>query len=332
MPSDSDNIEKYRIIQAEDRFSDADLFIRTFRIQSWEATRSFIRNYMSASGPEFMSLLRKTRTWEGAGKQPFECNDGNGDWLEDILSMAMHRFRTDRLDDLSFIGSITSPFSKRGALPWDLPKDRYYLMPFDGDGGYLTITGKPRMGKTNAGALYTEMWLRSFPGSEVLTNIPFETEHEGVRHVSTLSDLLQGVADALEAGRRWLWILDEGGVVWLRAQAMRKENIGLEKFARIVPKLHGSFIYIEQREVGVPTIIQDFAVSHLVALAKGLIYSDLEQLKGTIKDVPPAKFAYRTGGVGAFYPDVEMEDVLFNLRETGHGTQADRIREALAEK
>lgn len=331
MPSDSENIAEYRITQAEHRYTDVDVFFRTFRIQPWENVRSVMRNF-TPHGTWFVDLLRDTRVWESEGKRPFECELEGGILLEDELANRVQNYRTERLDDLSLIGSLTSPFTKQGAMEWDMPKEKYYLRPFDGDGGYLTIVGKPRLGKTNTGALYTEMWLRAFPGTEVLTNIPFQAEHEGVRHVSTMSDLLQGVADALEAGRRWLWILDEGGVVWLRAQAMRKENIGLEKFARIVPKLGGSFIYIEQRESGVPTIIQDFAQSHIVALNRGLIYSDIEKLEGTIKQVPPAPFAYRTGGVGAFYPDVEMEDVLFNLRETGHGTQADRIREALAEK
>src|SRR3989337_980653 len=121
---------------------------------------------------------------------------------------------------------------------------------------------------------------QTMPWSYIKENVflaPFKGDG-GDRSVSAMSDLLRGIAAALADDRKWLWVLDEAGLVWLRAEAMTIRARGLEKFARIVPQLGGSFIYIEQRIEGVPTVITDFAESHVFCTSPGYVTVDLPGL------------------------------------------------------
>ncbi|HEV8595654.1 MAG TPA: hypothetical protein VGR51_09020, partial [Thermoplasmata archaeon] len=181
----------------------------------------------------------------------------------------------------------------------------YFLAPFNQkglSGGFLTITGPPRMGKTNIGCLYGEMWREKYPASEVLTNIPLQAAIPNVRPVESMPPFLRGIAEALLAARRWLWIFDEPALSgWMKADAPSARAKNLERFARIIPKLGGSFIYIEQRIEGVPTVIHDFAESHVLCLSPGLAIADLPARRATVSSIPrPSQVKYRTGESGYF--------------------------------
>ena len=88
--------------------------------------------------------------------------------------------------------------------------------------------------------------------------------------------LLRGIADALIAKRRWWWAFDEPALSgWMKGDAATSQAKNLARFARIIPKLSGSLIYIEQTEEGVPTILQDFAQSHIICTVPGSIIAVL---------------------------------------------------------
>lgn len=322
----SEELEKFRILESEKRYRSALRWLTDFRRANWDEVRVFVSSFCPP-GDEFLSRLAEIRDWEKDGLKPSEV-----DTLEDDLRLGMAWYRQS-LDNLSIIGSTIPPLDKGDAMPWALPKDEFFLSPFEGDGGYLTITGNPRAGKTGIACLYAEMWMRAFPEAEVLTNVPLVREVKGIRKVTGMLELLSAIADALEADRRWLWVFDEGGLAWLRSQAMRSSSIGLEKFARIVPKLGGSFIFIEQREEGIPSVITDFSQAHILCTSAGFVIADLPHLRGGLRDVPrPAIAKYRSGEVGYFEMDINMDSFLKALPERGKKTQEERIRAFVAKE
>src|SRR3989304_751997 len=224
----TEDMEKYRILESDKRYRAADRWLDNFSAASWSEVRTFIRSYVPPD--KVKELLEMAREAEIARSPPIKVMG-----LEDRLSEELAWGRALR-DNLSIVGSTIPPGDyETQTMPWSYIKEHVFLAPFKGDGGYLTITGKPRKGKTGCGCLYCQMWLTYNPGTEVLTNIPLQDSDKpplGVRSVSAMSDLLRGIAAALADDRKWLWVLDEAGLVWLRAEAMTIRAPGFEGPAR----------------------------------------------------------------------------------------------------
>lgn len=315
-----EEIEKFRIIESRKNYEDADQFLRNFREATWDQCRTFVGSYCPP-GDEMLQMLGFFRQWEDKGLQPWEVDEGpQGFNLEDELRVAAAHFRGS-LDYLSLVGSTIRPGGYEHTLKYSILNRHYFLQPFQEkrvSGGFLTITGRPRMGKTGIACLYGEMWHEEYPESEVLTNVPLQRKTDGVRPVTDVSGLLEGVAAALNAKRRWLWQYDEPLLSgWGKTDSMTGRARNLERFARIIPKLGGSFIYIEQRQEGVPTTIQDFAQSHVYCTNPGAIFADLPARKGPIMGVPkPRKILYRPGEAGYFNvpQDFPWDELFYALR------------------
>jgi len=270
--------------------------------------------------------------------------DDEGNLLfEDRLSEELAWGRA-LLDPLSFIGSKIPPGDTSDSDVWSDRSMDYYLRPFIEDGksgGFLTITGLPRTGKTGIGALYGEMAVEAWPGTEVLSNIPLEKSISWVRTAIDMPLLLEGVADALLAERRWTWIYDEPSLSgYSRAQGTSRRSVGLDRWARIIPKLGGSLIYLEQREEGVPTTISDFAQSHVYTISKGVAVMDLSGRRTRVRGIPkPSIYKYRTGEAGHFeVPNNFPFDDLFRAlkfdplsltprEDVRYTTQGERLKE-----
>jgi len=329
-------MDKFRITASERRSKATDDWLDNFRDASWKEFRRFVRSWVlpgpylpgtQEKYPQFYEFLKMADEMEAKGIPPWKC-PGLVNELREAMALGINA-----LDTFSIIGAKLPPNDEGGrgtSVPWSMLAPMYYMEWAKGDGGYLTITGRPRSGKTNIACLMGEHWNTVWPNSQILTNIPLDGKCAFVRPVSRMSELLRGVADALENERRWLWELDEGGLVWLRADAMKTSSKGLERFARIVPKLGGSFAYIEQRIEGVPSVIQDFAQSHIYTDQVGFCYADLPAYRTSIRSIPRAKvFRYRTGETGYFEVDLNLDQFLSALPERGRKTQAQRINSFL---
>jgi hypothetical protein len=340
----SDEIEKFRIIESRKNYEAADVWLRNFKMATWDEVRTFIRSYLPP-GDEMLALLQDARHWEGKGMEPWQVTETHSGHLEDDLSLGMANFRST-LDSLSLVGSTIRPTGYTESLSWNILSPDFFLEPFtEGhtSGGFLTITGRPRMGKSGIACLYAQMWLQKFPGTEMLTNIPLEKSVEGVRPVTDVFALLQAVGDALIAKRRWAWTYDEPSLSgWMRSDAQSGRSKNLERFARIIPKLGGSFLYIEQRLEGVPTTISDFSQSHIHCTNPGSVFADLPGKRGPINHVPrPRLITYRTGEAGFFEipADFPWNDLFMALKfdpktntmeSTDQGSQGERIQKFLA--
>jgi len=318
----SDDMDKYRVLASESRYRSALRFLADFKSATWPDVRDFVSSFV-LPGDQFRAFLITSTRYENDGVRPADIPT-----LADELRFELAR-KFIALDPLSILGASVPPRDERATVAWAILNPTYFLSPFAGDGGYLTITGKPRTGKTGIGCLYAEMFLAVNPGAEVLTNIPLLKPVNGIRTITGMVELLDGVAAALDAERKWLWALDEAGLVWLKTDVMTSRARGLEKFARIVPKLQGSFIYIEQRIEGVPTVISDFAQSHVACQRPGFAFFELADYM-TVRSIPlPRVVKYRSGETGYFEVDLDVDKLLAAMPERGHKSQAERIRSYL---
>lgn len=299
--AERDELGQFRIIQAEHRFRSALRWLSDFDRATWVEVRMFLSSYCIPS-PEFDNFLVRIRSWEREGKHPKDIRDSDGRTLEDELRLAMAEFRRG-LDPLSLIGSVISPYEKGDALSYRVISDGAWLEPFAGDGGFLTITGAPRKGKTGIACLLMESWLRKDPQAIVVTNIILTRPIDRVIETPGVKTLRAAVTKAIKEGRKWLWVFDDAGLEWLKQRAMAGTSIDLEQFARIVPKHGGSLIYIDQREGGIPTTIQEFAEFRIRAFQPGFAQVRLPDLDGFIKDIPRPLTPYVSGARSAFLVD-----------------------------
>ncbi|OGS63651.1 MAG: hypothetical protein A3K59_00155 [Euryarchaeota archaeon RBG_19FT_COMBO_69_17] len=298
---EDESLGRYRIIQAEERYVDADRWLTDWGpATSWDEVRTFLRSYYPP-GPELAAILKRTTTFRATGQQPASVEG-----LVDELSYGLAAFR-GALDPLSLIGSIVPPRYTERAIFWEDVHERAWLRPFDGDGGFLTITGVPRMGKTNVACLYMDMWLRRDPEAVVLTNVALRDAHDRVDIHSRLSELARGVRAAVTAGRKWLWVFDDAGLAWLKQQAMKGSALDLEKFARVIPKHGGSLLYIDQREGGVPTTLSEFTLSSIRCIRPGFALLRMPRLPDAVREIPPSPIPYISGARSVLTLDIPFE-------------------------
>ena len=300
-----DNLGQFRIIQAEQRFRSALRWLADFESATWPEVRMFLASYCPP-GDMLEALIFKVDEWEGKLKPSNVAEKGRS--LRSELYLAMASFRRG-LDPLSLVGSIVSPLDQHDTLPWDIISERAYLRPFQGDGGFLTITGPPRQGKTGVAMLYAEMFLRHDPRAVVLSNVILSHPVERFHETEGMRALIGHVKKAIPERRKWLWIFDDAGLEWLKQRAMAGTALDLERFARIVPKHGGSFIYIDQREGGVPTTISEFAESRIRCLRPGFAVLRIPDLPPAVRDIPRPLTPYISEARSTFSIDMTFEEL-----------------------
>lgn len=343
----TEELEKFRIIETKKAYRPTirDWLVGNFKAATWDQCRIFVFSFYPP-GPYLQDILRNFRIWEAQKKQPWQVDDANAGLLQDELLVMAAQYRAD-LDHLSWVGSMVPPLDETETIAWATLSSSYLLSPFTWkgvSGGFLTIHGKPRSGKTGTGCDMGEIWLNEFHGTEVLTNIPLEHPVDGVRVVADPFALFHGVADALKAKRRWLWAWDEPTLSgYGRGDAATSVARNLDRFARIVPKLGGSLIYIEHREEGVPTVLSDFSQSHITCTNPGMIIADLPGQRISIRNVPmPRRMKYRTGEAGYFelqdgfdwqgvFRALRFNPELMMIEDMDASTQGERIERFLTD-
>src|SRR3972149_1783799 len=67
---EDESLGRYRIIQAEERYVDADRWLTDWGpATSWDEGRTFLRSYYPP-GPELAALRKRTRPFRARGRQP----------------------------------------------------------------------------------------------------------------------------------------------------------------------------------------------------------------------------------------------------------------------
>ncbi len=285
-------------------------WLADFEGATWPEVRIFLSSFCPP-GVEFEAFLIRLNGWEKTGKRPSQIVE-DGRFLADELRLAMAQFRRG-LDPLSLVGSIISPTDHGDSLPFSVINDSAWLDPFfiaGGSGGFLTITGPPRMGKTGIACLIMEAWLRANPRSLVLTNVIMAHRIDRVVEIPGVRALSEAVYRCVKEGRRWLWVFDDAGLEWIKQRAMSGTSIDLEQFARIVPKHGGSFVYIDQREGGIPTTISEFADSRIRSFRPGFAQVRLPRLVGFVRDIPRSLIPYISEARSAFLVDMDIRKMI----------------------
>lgn len=314
---DAGKLGQFRIIQAEQRFRSALRWLETFESATWPEVRVFLSSYCPP-GETFELLMSKCRTWEEKGTPPWKVRDGPRR-LDDELRLAMAEFRKG-FDSLSLIGSVISPLDEGDTIPFRMVEP-VLLDPFAGSGGFLTITGPPRKGKTGFACLVMEAWLRADPKSIVLSNVIMSHAVDRVFETPGVKALQERVIRAVKERRKWLWVFDDAGLKWLKQRAMSGTNIDLEQFARIVPKHGGSFVYIDQREGGIPTTIGEFSDARVRCLRPGFVIARLPEFNGAIRDVPKALTPYVSEARSAFLMDADIQGLIESIPRPEQGME-----------
>src|SRR6266480_1312735 len=197
------------------------------------------------------------------------------------------------------------------------------------EGAFGTMSGLPRQGKTNAGCIMMEQTVQD--GMVAISNVLPKTPSDQYRYVNDAKALFRAVAD-IPAGTKWRFILDEGGLIANKKDAMTKRVKELEGLFRVIGKLEGSLVFIEQRVESVPTILQEWSRSNFFAVKPGVLFMDLNgpniTLRRTVKDFPRTTLPFDTRDIAYFPVNVNTASLFASI--SGAADQKEAIREFIS--
>ena len=232
------------------------------------------------------------------------------------------RIRADISDSFQTIerpGGITAVGSMvfdraRGEMTWKVLEDGPHILASNFKEGQLGwISGNLGTGKTATGCSIMEQWIDM--GNRALSNIKTATE-DSYTYVRDAQAMLLEIADILDSPLPdyWLMIFDELYVSgWSKAEASTRKNKDLDGVARVIRKLGGNLIVIDQREASVPTTIQELASSRYYChrVGGGVLTVDLRgpyrHFKMKIEDFPLTNLEFESKDF-AFFPTTEVVD------------------------
>ena len=302
-----DSLGKAVVLTSTERMTQALNFLRRFSVVSYEDVEDFITVgvWNEPEQEVFFNILDEAR----AGGIAFPYLIPN---LRTRLRIAVSRsfHMIDRVGGISGLGSMVFE-PERGATPFKVYNSKMFSVNFE-EGEFGRISGVPGSGKTNAACrLLIEEYVR--PNRLVFTNIMPTTYGEdgspeypdpNVVYSMNVKELFINIA---ERGKdsKWIFILDEGGLVYSKPDAATRSAKDLDKLARVIRKLHGSFVVIEQRPDSIPTIIQEFStVLFYCEKPPGIVNVELKgpviAHRARIKDVPKTTLPFDTYDIAYF--------------------------------
>lgn len=221
--------------------------------------------------------------------------------LRMAVSLSFHQM--DRLGGLT--GTASMVFKRKESVPpWEIYNPAILIYNFI-PGAFGRVSGLPRMGKSNLACYLMEQYLAQGEDYYILTNILIDDKPAHVIFIRSARDLFRAISN-LPDGSKFLFIQDEGGLSYLRADAQANRNKSQDRVARIIGKLGGSYLYIDQRDTA-PSIIEEFCTAKFYCHSPGIVTIQVSnpQMKYTIKTkgFPLASLNFNTFDIGAFNPD-----------------------------
>lgn len=320
--ADSEAVAKMKVLESEKRMAEAIDNLRRFRTLSLEEMADFVMAYVPTSSIKETMLTNIIQAKSDGGM----LDPQDYVTLELQLRMLIPQ-KFEVMDSLSALGSTRVPPEMYGYETWHYVNPNILVANF-GERCFGYIAGNPNMGKTNIGCLILEEWAKL--GKLTIGNIGM-TKEPGIdyHHVSKISALLRLGAEAALRGEPWIFIGDEGGLWYLRAEAMRRENRGQDKLARILGKLGGNLVIIEQREGSVPTTIEEFSRNAYYCPNVGKVWLNFEgpkaKVRKKLKDVPRTKLPYDPQDIAYLHYDVDV-DKLFQTVSHAEGSSTRQAR------
>ncbi len=197
------------------------------------------------------------------------------------------------------------------------------------EGGFARISGLPRMGKTNLACVIMERWAAK--GYVALSNILPRSADSRYIYVKDAKALFLAVSGCMKRGVPWLFILDEGGLVWAKQDVSTRRAKDLEKLVRVIGKMHGRMAMIDQREDAIPTTIQQFSKTLFFCHKPGVLTIELRDYKfhAKIHDFPRTDLPFDTYDIAFFDVNVSIPDVLEGM--SGEEDPAEILRVMVGE-
>lgn len=215
-----------------------------------------------------------------------------------------------------FTGAASLVFVPYNNVPvWDFYNPNILIRNFS-EGGFGRISGRPGTGKTNLACVILEEWVKAAPGLNMgFTNIRQTKETPRIHFVSNAKELFLAIS-RLEPAERWLFVLDEGGLVWAKQDVSTRRAKDLEKFCRVIRKMHGNMILVDQRDEAIPTTIQQWSTSIFFCWEPGLLTIDLRAPVGfqaKVRGFPKTGLPFDTYDIGYFAINVSIPDILESM-------------------
>ena len=309
-----DSLGKVRIIASEEKMRQAILKLDRFKQLSHDELVDMviagIFNERVARG--FVTKIRESQKLGNSTSSLLNLRD-------EILLAIADSFRiADKEMGLSAIGAMV--FEVHDGHPaWSIFNPNILVDNFRSPGEFGYINGLPGAGKTNFACVIIQQWLQS---GCVISNIRMKSPTPNYYFIHKFTALLKAIVEIRKENRNWLLVLDETGLYWLKAQAQRGTNIGLDKFLRILRKLGGCLIAIEQREEGISSTLQAFSTQHFLCIKPpGLVNIDLKgpvhKHNTWIKEFPQTSLPFDTNDPA--YLDLNVDiDELFEVLSGGN--------------
>lgn len=321
------NLGEYVMMESTRRANEALNIFRRWSIVTYDDVEDYITvGVRGADAERLLKLVREERT-KGTPSPAAIPN------LDVELRLAIFRtFQTvDMVGGISALGSMV--FRRDlGPKSWRIYNPGVLTANYD-EGNFGRVSGRPRKGKTNLFCVLMERWAED--GNVVFSNVlpntikglgperleepvPWGPDDRCV-YVRHAKALFKGIAD-LGKDERWLFGLDEGGLIYSKPDAATRRAKDLDKLVRVLGKLHGSMVIIEQRPESVPTILQEFSSSSYFCEEPGIVDIELKgprlEFHERVKDFPRTSLPFDTYDIAYWSLNVNVASIFAALSGT----------------
>lgn len=174
-----------------------------------------------------------------------------------------------------------------------------FIMGFN-EGKFGRMSGNPRKGKTNNSCLMIERWAKA--GNIALSNIYKKESNDKYIYIKDSRELFTMLTE-IPRKVKWIFIYDEGGLSYSKLHSSTIHSRYMNEVARIIGKLYGNMLYIDQLATACPETIQKFASIFFHALEPGKMYIELRGdhiFRRTLRNIPATTLPYDTRDIAYF--------------------------------
>ncbi|TLX89652.1 MAG: hypothetical protein E6K94_09650 [Thaumarchaeota archaeon] len=190
---------------------------------------------------------------------------------------------------------------------WDFYNPDLLIRNFS-EGKFGEWTGPPRTGKTSGSCVFIEQWISK--KYFCVSNIFKKSETNAYEYANNARGLFEIVA-TFPRKTKWIFVYDEGGASgYSKAQASTLKSTYLNNVCRIIGKLYGNVLYIDQRSLSVPTTIQEFSTTRFHSVEPGIVHLELmhpTSFNRIVKEFPKTKLPYDTRDIADFEMNVNTD-------------------------
>lgn len=307
--TDQDNLGKALILNSSEKMAEFLNICRRWRTVTWEELDNIITVGVWDPAQQ-TAMFNEAHNAKASGSAMPYLMPGFLTRLRVAVSASFHI--ADKVGGVSGVGSMV--FDEQAKMrSWKIYNPRILTANFR-EGNFGRFAGLPRKGKTNNACVWMEQWAAD--GNIAFSNIlpdpdaPVDPRYQYVRDAMALFLAVS----TLPEGVLWTFVHDEGGLMYSKADAATRRAKDLDKFARVIGKLHGNYIIIDQRPESVPTIIQDFATSLFYCEQPGVMDIELRgpnlAFRDRVRDFPKTTLPMQTYDIAFFNINVNIVKML----------------------